>query len=319
MDECYHYPPDVFNLLVDTIPLLCKGKNDVLLFLRGAGAPVDDLAAMTARVRADRTSVSKYDIVRDVLEKMNRRGDSGLTARREVIKRVVEFEEFSMCWEGDVYKAKAKVGDLARIVNVKDSFTRMNQQREAAQAEVTAKARAEQEAVGERHRKIGEVRDRLNALFGMDAEPHKRGKLLEGVMNGLFRVYGIHVKEDFRRYDPGGTVVVEQIDGIIEFDGHTYLVEMKWLKDPVGVNELSSHFVRLFARPDVRGLFISTSDFASTSIAECITHSANKTMVLASVREFVLLLSSERDLLQMLRLKTRAAVLDKKPLIEALA
>jgi len=209
MDECYHYPPDVFNLLVDTIPLLCKGKNDVLLFLRGAGVPVDDLAAMTARVCADRTSVSKYDIVRHVLEKTNRRGDSGLTARRKVIKRVVEFEEFSMCWEGDVYKAKAEGGDLARVVNVKDSFTRMNQQRKAAQAEVTANARAEREAVAERRRKIGEVRDRLNALFGMDAEPHKRGNLLEGVMDDLFRVYGIHVKEDFRRYDPGGTVVVE--------------------------------------------------------------------------------------------------------------
>jgi len=224
-----------------------------------------------------------------------------------------------MCWEKDVYKAKAKVGDLARMVNIKDSFTRMNQEREAAQAELAAAARAEREATVERRRKIGEVRDRLNALFGMDSEPQKRGKLLEGVLNDLFRAYDIHVKEDFKRYDPGGDVVVEQIDGIIEFDGHTYLVEMKWLKDPVGVNELSSHFIRLFARPDVRGLFISTSDFASTAIAECRTHSANKTMVLATVREFVMLLGSERDLLEVLRSKARAAILDKKPLVDVLA
>lgn len=33
MDERFQYPPDLFNLLVDTIPLLCKSKNDVLLFL----------------------------------------------------------------------------------------------------------------------------------------------------------------------------------------------------------------------------------------------------------------------------------------------
>ena len=317
-DGRFHYPPDVFNLLVDTIPLLCKGKNDVLLFLRGAGVPDEDLALMEGRVRVDRNSVSKFAIVRDVLEKLNKRGDSGLSPRREVIKRVVEFEEFSMCWESDIYKAKANVGDLARMVNVKDSFTRMNQHREAAQAEMAAKARLERAAVVERQRKIGDVRDRLSALFGMDAEPQKRGKLLEGVLNDLFRAYGIHVREDFKRQDPSGAVV-EQIDGIIEFEGQTYLVEMKWLKDAVGVPELSSHFMRLYARPDVRGLFISTSDFARTSISECITHSANKTMVLASLREFVMLLASERDLLQMLRTKVRAAVLEKKPFVEILA
>ncbi len=318
MDERFHFPPDVFNLLVDTIPLLCKGKDDVLLFLRGAGIPQEDLAAMATKVRVDRNSVSKFAIVRDVLEKLNKRGDSALTARREVIKRVVEFEEFSMCWESDIYKAKAKVGDLKRIVNVKDSFTRMNQQREAAQAEIAAKARAEREAAAERRRKIQNVRDRLNALFGMDNEPQKRGKLLEGVLNDLFRAYGILVREDFKRQDQSGSVVVEQIDGVIEFEGHIYLVEMKWLKDPVGVPELGSHMMRLYARDGVRGIFISNSDFASSAISECVTHSANKTMALCTLREIVMLLMNERDLVSLLREKVRAAVIDKKPFVEIL-
>lgn len=319
MNERFHYPPDVFNLLVDTIPLLCKSKDDVLLFLRGAGVHQEDLAVMTAKVRADRNSVSKFAIVRDVLEKLNKRGDAGLGARREVIKRVVEFEEFSMCWESDVYKAKAKVGDLARMVNVKDSFTRMNQQRDAAQAEAAAKARAEREAAAERRRKIQDVRDRLNALFGMDSEPQKRGKLLEGVLNDLFRAHGILVREDFKRQDAMGSVVVEQIDGVIEFEGHIYLVEMKWLKDPVGVAELGTHMMRIYARDGVRGIFISNSAFAASSIAECITHSTNKTMVLCAVREIVMLLMNERDLVSLLREKVRAAVIDKKPFIEVLS
>lgn len=37
MEESYHYPPEVINLLVDTVPLLCGSKNDVLVFFRGAG------------------------------------------------------------------------------------------------------------------------------------------------------------------------------------------------------------------------------------------------------------------------------------------
>ncbi|WP_422098080.1 restriction endonuclease [Variovorax sp.] len=318
MDDRFHYPPDVFNLLVDTIPLLCKGKEDVLLFLRGAGVPSDDLVEMQAKVRADRNSVNKFAIVRNVLEKLNKRGDAGLGPRREIIKRVVEFEHFSMCWENDVHKAKANVGDLARIVNHRDSFTRMNQQREAAQAEVTAKARAEREAMAEKRRKISDVRDRLNALFGMDAEPQKRGKLLEGVLNDLFRAHGILVREDFKRQDPTGSVVVEQVDGIVEFEGSIYLVEMKWLSTPVGVQELGSHMIRLFAREGVRGIFISNSDFSASAIAECVTHSNNKTMALCTLREIVMLLLNERDLVALLRSKVQFAILDKRPFVEIL-
>lgn len=319
MNDLFHYPPDVFNLLVDTIPRLCKSKQDVLLFLKGAGVHDADLAIMQAQVRKNRDSVNKFEITRDVLTKVNVRGEGGLRARREIVKRAVEFEEFSMCWPGDLDRAKANVADLRKIVKAKDAFTKMQNAHDELQAQKAAEARAVHEAKVEQKRKIADVRDRLNALFGMDSEPQKRGKLLEGVLNDLFRAYGIYVKEDFKRFDQFGAVVVEQIDGVIEFEGHTYLVEMKWLKDPVGVNELSSHFMRLFARPDVRGIFISTSDFASTCIAECHTHSANKTMVLSSLREFVLLLMSERDLLQMLRTKVRAAVMDKKPFFEITA
>jgi len=319
MDGFFHYPPDVFNLLVDTIPRLCKSKQDVLLFLKGAGVPDGDLSAMQAQVRKDRDAVTKFEIARDVLTKVNVRGEAGLRPRREIIKRVVEFEEFSMCWPGDLDRAKANVADLRKMVKAKDAFTKIQNAYDELQAEKAAEARAAHAAKLEQKRRLADVRNRLNALFGMDSEPQKRGKLLEGVLNDLFRAYGIHVKEDFKRLDQTGTVVVEQIDGVIEFEGHTYLVEMKWLKDPVGVNELSSHFLRLFARPDVRGLFISTSDFASTCIAECHTHSANKTMVLSSLREFVMLLMDERDLLQMLRVKVRAALMDKKPFLEITA
>jgi restriction system protein len=37
MDIPYHYPPELLDLLVDTIPLLTRSKKGVLDFLRGAG------------------------------------------------------------------------------------------------------------------------------------------------------------------------------------------------------------------------------------------------------------------------------------------
>ena len=104
----------------------------------------------------------------------------------------------------------------------------------------------------------------------------------------------------------------------LSIEGIIYLVEMKWLSTPVGVPELGSHMMRLFARGGVRGIFISNSDFSASAIAECVTHSNNKTMALCTLREIVMLQLNERDLMALLRSKVRAAILDKKPFVEIL-
>ncbi|MFZ3001395.1 MAG: restriction endonuclease [Undibacterium umbellatum] len=318
-DDRYHYPTDVFNLLVDTIPLLCKSKKDVMLMLEGSGIHSEDLSEMWLKVNTNRESVSKYEIVRDVLQKANRRGDSSLAARREVIKRVVEFEEFSTCWRDDIYKAKSNVIDLRKIVNAKDTFTRMKQERDRVQEEHINHIRRERDSRIARQKEIEEIRNRLNSLFGMDDQPQKRGKLLEGVLNDFFKIYGILVKEDFKRTNLTDNSVVEQIDGIIEFDNQIYLVEMKWLKTPVGVNELGQHMFRLYSRADARGIFISTSDYTSPAINECISHLNQKTMILATVKEFAMLLMHEGDLLEMLRKKVHAGLIEKNPFLEILS
>jgi hypothetical protein len=85
MAEHFHYPPEVFNLLVDTIPLLCRSKKDVVVFLQGAGVDKDDYADVARIVSTNPNLINKYDIVRNVLTKVNARGDSGLRPRREII------------------------------------------------------------------------------------------------------------------------------------------------------------------------------------------------------------------------------------------
>lgn len=47
MDITYHYPPELFALLVDAIPKLCKSKPDLLLFFRGSGVASELLAPHT--------------------------------------------------------------------------------------------------------------------------------------------------------------------------------------------------------------------------------------------------------------------------------
>jgi hypothetical protein len=314
----FHYPPNVFELLVETIARLSRAKKGVVTFLRGAGVAEDDLAEVERTVAANPNSISKFEIVRRVLTKVNARGDSGLRPCREIIKRVVEFEHFETCWPEDQLKAKGLVASVREAVNEKDAFTRMKQERDAAMEASVARQRAEQVLAADRRRNIERVSARLSTLFNMDNEPQKRGRLLEGVLNDLFRVYTIHVREDFRRKDPDTSIVVEQIDGVVELDGTLHLVEMKWLSSPVGMAEFAPHLVRLFGRANANGIFVSTNGYTDAVIKECTNALNQKTMILCSLREIVLMLRQQDDLISLLRRKSRAAILDKNPFLQIL-
>ncbi|MDO9072205.1 MAG: restriction endonuclease [Rubrivivax sp.] len=319
MADEYHYPPDLLELLVEALARLNKSKKGVVTFLRGAGVDEADLADVDEIVRTSPASINKFEIARQALVKVNARGDSGLRPRREVIKRVVEFEDYSSCWPEDQLKARGLVAAVREAVNKKDAFTRMHQERDVERAEVVARQRAEQAAEAEKRAKIESVNSRLTSLFGMDDRPHERGKLLESVLNDLFKAYGIHVREDFRRKDPDSSVVLEQIDGVIELDSAIHLVEMKWLNSPVGVGEFLPHLSRLFLRANAHGIFISSSGYTEPVVKECATALAQKTMILCSLQEFVMLLQRQGDLIAFLKRKSQAAIVDKNPYLQILS
>lgn len=214
---------------------------------------------MVATLRKSPNAINKFEIARTVLTRLNSRGDSGLGPRRGVIRRGVEFEEFESCWEKDRLTARGLVASVRDAVNKKDAFTRMQQERQA-ERDLAQSARQEmQQNVARKRKEIDAVKDRLFALFGMDADPQGRGRLLEGVPNYLFRACDIHVRENFVRTATDSSVVVEQIDGVIELAGTIHLVEMKWLKNPVGVADFGSHLVRVMNRANASGIFISNS------------------------------------------------------------
>ena len=318
MTESFQYPPDVFTLVTDVVPLLCRSKKDVVLFFKGAGVMATELAPIEEKLRSNPKEINKYEISRTILTSVNSKGDSCLAVRREILKRIVEFEDFSMCWPDDQFKAKGMVADIKKIVNVKDSFTRMKQERNSERQEAAQKRRAELAAEVQKRRNVEAISKSLSELFSMDSRPQERGKLLERVLNDLFRAFGILVREDFHRRDPDYPTVLEQIDGVIELDGIIHLVEMKWLNVPIGMAEFSQHMVRLFGRSDARGIFISSSSYTAPVLKECASFLSQKTMFLCSLQEIVMLLQREGDLLEFLRKKAQAAIVEKNPFIEIL-
>jgi restriction endonuclease Mrr len=311
-DVIYHYPPELLKLLVDTIPLLCPSKRDVLVFFKGAGVASTFTADLSQKVATDKDSVNKYEIVREILVRLNDKGEAALRERREILKRVVEYEDFSTCWPNDQLKAKGLVAEIRRVVDVKDSFGRMRQEQEAERKQRLDAEKKKVVAQKERMAKLEQVKKDLYALFGM-TDPQKRGTQLEEVLNLLFRTAGILVREAFRRVAPTGEGVIEQIDGVIEMDGEIYLVEMKWWDKPLGTGEVSQHLVRVFSRNCARGLLISYSGYTEPAIAICRESLSRMVVVLCGLQEVVQLLEREDDLVEFLKKKVRAAVIDKNP------
>ena len=70
----HHYPPELLRLLIDTLPLLCRSKQDVLMFFKGAGVSSAMTADLAEKLAADRTGVNKLEIVRVVLVRLNDKG-----------------------------------------------------------------------------------------------------------------------------------------------------------------------------------------------------------------------------------------------------
>ena len=309
----HHYPPELFNLLVDTIPTLLKGKQAVLDFFVSCGVPPQEYAPEQARLRTDAGSINKYEIVRNVLQRINAGGDRLLAPRREILKKITQWDDFSRGYEDKRVQAEGYVAKVQKLVNVKDSFTRMADEREALAAE----GRKEREKVALEKKRLAtervNIRDRLAALYG-EADPHARGKLLESVLNDLFRSYGVLVREDFRRVGTSGEGVVEQIDGVISHEGHTYLVEMKWHHDSIGVDQVSQSLVRVYARGGAaRGLVVSASGFGAPAVATVREALGQITVVLADLKEIWDLLEAEASLTVWLDKKVEAAVVDKNP------
>src|ERR1051326_6922867 len=98
LNDVFHYPPDLFELVVQTIPLLNRSKESVLLFFKGAGVDENIFSDITQTVRTNKDGISKFEISKRILERINEDTEKYLRQRREILKRITEFEAFSTCW-----------------------------------------------------------------------------------------------------------------------------------------------------------------------------------------------------------------------------
>ena len=309
----YHFPPDLFNLLVDAITKINRTKKDLLSFFKNVGTPMPLLNKYYSIVNYDPKQISKRDITREVLEHLNS-SDSNeyLEIRRKLLKRVVDFTAFNTCYDNDVDSAKARIYEIKQLVDLKDSVTKQEQ---FIKNERNEKIKAKQQQLNRltaSKEKFDAITNDFNKLFSI-SNPQIRGKALETVLNELFTFFKIGIRESFCIADEDSGKIYEQIDGTIELNNYLTLVEMKWEHKPIGVDPVSRFMTRLFVRSNVDGIIISYSSFTDTAPPIVKEGLSQRTVALVDLQAISKMLTLKKDLPEYLTSLIKEVRLTKNP------
>lgn len=101
------------------------------------------------------------------------------------------------------------------------------------------------------------LRMRKSFISVMELQPQKRGYALEKLFPELMRFSGITVQDPFK-------IEGEQIDGAIKYDGHYYLIELRWRNERTAPGDIGSFYFKAEGKWSERGIFISMNGYTST-------------------------------------------------------
>lgn len=141
----------------------------------------------------------------------------------------------------------------------------------------------------------------LNELVGLNKlAPQERGYAFEKFFTALFNAFDMQPRSSFR-------IVGEQIDGSINFEGNTYLIEAKWQNALVGNTELLTLHGKVGGKSTwSRGIFISYSGFSEGGL-EAFSKGRPTNLIAVTGQDLYFVLDGRMPLNQMVRLKARLA------------
>ena len=272
--------------------------------MRKAGIS-DDLIRrfLTERDPATGEKRSKREAGAVVLDELARAGVNATVVRR-LIAIAAEWDAFHLAQ--DEYKARAvvqKAREIAGFLAEGDVRERIVQEQRAREDEGRQR--------GERALVLQRQSDLLLAQFdqaSIDQDVHKRGYLLQDLLNRLFDLYRFPVTRAFQRNDGG-----EQIDGAFELEGWHYLVECRWRSKLADIRDLDGLLgqVRRCGRQTM-GLFLSINGW-SEHVAGLLKQNPDKSILLMEGYDLRSVLARQADLRELMKAKVRASNLDSEP------
>lgn len=188
---------------------------------------------------------------------------------------------------------------LAEVRRVTDVYSEATQARQKVNAEIEAEAarsagRRNHEAV------LGSLTERFFELHASSGSPQERGRAFEELLHDLLDLYDLQPRASYR-------LPAEQIDGAFTFRTDDYLLEAKWVREPIEPKDLRDFDGKIASKAkNTLGLFISVSGFTSGALD--FRGSNGTAIVLMDGADLLAVLEQRIEFPELLERKRRHAV-----------
>ena len=145
-----------------------------------------------------------------------------------------------------------------------------------------------------------EIKRAYNRLLGEQISPQRRGYEFETLINSLLSLENLEPKSS---YKPLG----EQIDGSFFWQGQTFLLEAKWVKDKIPVSSIYSFKGKLDGKfHTTSGVFIAVNGY-SKDVEDALRFGKTLNIILFNENDIPPIFNNEVSFLDVLKFKLREA------------
>lgn len=285
------FPSDIQGCMKDCLLAVIWPRDEIVNFFQRHGCTKSELAHVR-RFKED--LLSRSAIVDRVFASLNDRPDGGLGPFRAMLQSLLTWSHFDPYYFDRLGKLDRKTADKA--------LNHLRQLQEIRDAKLQDEARARdmrRTADQGTDRTLDQLRTDFLALHSGKLPPVQRGYALQEILLGAARLGRLEVTEPF-------SVVGEQIDGAIKYDGEHYLVEAKWEEKEASNEPVYQFAMKVEGKMYGRGLFLSIQGFSDNVVRSLVRGKAIRT-ILIDGEDIVLALEGQLTFPQLIDRKVKAA------------
>lgn len=307
---------EVKKLTIEIIASLVYKKTQMYeLILRPAGISDKFFGSLMKKRNVDGKPLTKRDMGVIIVNELEKKPEFRKNIN-SIIKIAANWNQFHLT--DNEMLARATVQKAREVMNVIDIMAEKEKEYLAEEKEKERK-RLEEERRKAKVEWESEIQNQSKLLLMMYDElvlmknnPHKRGLMLEELVNMLFNVYDIALMQSFRRNGGG-----EQIDGAFKLDGWHYLVEMKWTSQLTDMKQLDSLYGKIArSGKQTMGLFLSIGGWSSHVVPLMKQH-PDKSIFLMDGFDLRVVLTQEMSLINILQRKIAKFNIESEPFFSA--
>lgn len=297
-----HFPDNILTALKEAVINVFWKRSDVRALFQRCDVP-------PALINQQDWDAYKYHIVSPVLDSLNT-SPGGLGPLRRILQETLSYTDGDhLLWMSDGKKRKREAErslEHLRLL-VKDHDAAKQTEAEERRARIRRRQEAQRGAAFQS--KLEEIKKRF-LDFHQDEDARRRGFGFEVILYDLFLLFEQNPRGSFRR-------VGEQIDGAFVHDGDHFLLEAKWVSQPVNLADLRDLDGAVNSSLDnTLGLFISLNGFSKQALTG-YSQGNRPCLICLDGGDLIAVLEAQIDLSDLLRRKRDLAVQKRRIFVPA--